>query len=59
MKSIDPANIVGLREWVDLPQLGMSLISFHISCIFVIDQISYPCKPQRILSKYLLSGINS
>ena len=22
MKSIDPANIVGLREWVDLPQLG-------------------------------------
>ena len=23
MKSIDPANIVGLREWVDLPQLGI------------------------------------
>ena len=23
MKSIDPATIVGLREWVDLPQLGI------------------------------------
>ena len=35
------------------------LISGHISCVFQINQVCYPCQPQGVLSKYLCSGIGS